>query len=209
MNSLIGVVLFCFIAFALVSFTLIGVSAAGNGNTTAVVVASATVTRLAATTSTTTSTTETTSTTIPETTTSTTSTTTTIPETTTTTLPTCDISTNPISFAFGNMIPGDASTSDQPVTITNNGASQTTNLTVRGSQWSSGTDTFNVSQTHYDETASNDPYSSMTALTGSDVPLVNNILDGGNFTSVYFKLAILAGQPSGSYSQTITFTSTC
>jgi len=141
--------------------------------------------------------------------TTTTTSTTTTSSTTTTTLPTCGISINPDSISFGDMKPTDVSTSDQVIVITNNGNSQTTDLIIQGSTWSSGANSFSVSQTHYDETVSNDPYDSMKSLTGSDDSLVNNKINSGSSTSVYFKLGIPVAQAQGSYTQTITFTSSC
>jgi len=133
------------------------------------------------------------------------STTTTIPTTTTTLPQTCGITANP-NPAFGSMNPGDTS-SNKTTTIKNTGTSATTSLTVKGQDWSTGTFTMLVGQTHWSLSSSLD-YDSMNPLTTGDVSLGQSI-NGGGTLPVHFKLRIPFGQSSGSYTQTITFTSGC
>jgi hypothetical protein len=116
---------------------------------------------------------------------------------------TCGLSAGDINF--GSVKTGEISL-EKTVTLTNTGNSPTTSLTIKGIDWS-GVGTMSVGQTHWFLT-SGQPYSSMTPLTTSDVPLGQQVSPGSPLP-VYFKLQIPGGQTQGSYSQTITFTASC
>lgn len=117
----------------------------------------------------------------------------------------CGISVSP-SLDFSSMEPGDTSTNQQ-TTVTNTGNSPTDTLLISGTDWASGPNTMLVGQTKW-STDSNQDYDLMTALTSSSTDMNVDVFPGSPLT-VYFKLRIPVGQKSGSYSQTITFTSGC
>jgi spore coat protein U-like protein len=118
----------------------------------------------------------------------------------------CDIAVSP-DLNFSSMKPGDISALDVTTVVSMPTGNTELSPTIEGSPWTGGTGML-VGQTHYDETVSNDPYVSMSTLTGSPVSLTGKVKYGTNLP-VYFKLAIPAGQAAASYTQTITFTASC
>jgi hypothetical protein len=118
---------------------------------------------------------------------------------------TCGISVSP-SLTFGNLNPGDTSL-DQSTIITNNGNNPTTVLLVSGTNWISGSYNFPFSQTKW-STSNGQNYDSMTALSSTPTDMGVDVSPGSPLTT-YFKLKVPIDQHSGTYSQTITFTSEC
>ena len=136
---------------------------------------------------------------------------------------TCGLTaTGPLNFGAtttGTVIPADSGASTVSTDVTNTGSVSTTDLTIEGTEWKIGGTTssspvpFVVESTHYSETAT-DPYTNaspptMTALTSSGVSAFGGTLGNGVTDTLYFRVKPPFGVDAGSYSQTITFTSTC
>ena len=119
---------------------------------------------------------------------------------------TCGISLSSGSLNFGSMNTGDTS-ADQNTTVTNDG-SVSTDVTVSGTDWVNGTNSFDVGQSHYALSSGQDFDSGMTALDTVDQTFVNGLGNGASQDG-FFKLRIPLGQTAGAYTQDITFTSTC
>jgi len=126
-----------------------------------------------------------------------TTTTTTEPTTTTTISPTCGISAN--DKYFGSVDPGEIS-SEQTITVTNTGDTQTTSLTIKGTDWNPY---MPVGQTSWK--LSGETYAQLTT---SEVSLGQQVGPSSPL-DVYFQLTVPAQTPANSYTQTITFTSSC
>lgn len=121
--------------------------------------------------------------------------------------PTCGISLSAQTLNFGDMNTGDTSTSDQSTTVTNDG-SVLASVSVQGNDWTDGvSNSFAVGQTHYALTGGQDYDSGMTALTSG--PVFFSSIGNGASQDGFFKLRIPLGQAAASYTQDITFTSSC
>jgi hypothetical protein len=114
--------------------------------------------------------------------------------------PTCGLSVDNINFSSVNA--GSIST-EQNITLTNNGNSQTTSLTVKGADWTPADSHMTVGQTSWKLSGG-----TYTALTTSDVSLGQQVGISSPLP-VYFKLTVPAQTPANSYNQQITFTASC
>jgi len=116
----------------------------------------------------------------------------------------CGISVDFSTLDFGSLTP-DGTSSVKSITITKTGTDPITDLTVEGSDWINGLG-MPVTQTHW--ALSDIDYGSMNQLEtfsqsiGTDVSQESPAM-------VHFKLKIPLNQPSGGYTQAITFTSVC
>jgi hypothetical protein len=120
--------------------------------------------------------------------------------------PDCGISATDINFDSLNP---DETSGEEYTTITNIGTLATTSLTIKGTDWSGNpSGSMDVGQTHWSLDSGKDYTTEMTPLATSESSSIGTVSVGYPLT-VYFKLAIPAGQPVADYSQTITFTSSC
>jgi hypothetical protein len=119
-------------------------------------------------------------------------------------LATCGISANDINFDIVD--PGEIS-SEQIIDVNNLGNTPTTSLTVKGTDWNSGIESFTAEQTHY-ASISGMVYTSMNVVTNSETD-VGKQASPGSPLPIYLKLKIPEGQNQGGYAQTITFTGGC
>jgi len=122
------------------------------------------------------------------------------------TAPTCGITVSP-SIDFGPLNPGTTS-AENKTTITNTGNSNTTSLTIQGTNWSSGLDSMDATQTHWSTTIGQS-YGSMNDLNLSPGESLGKNVGPSTPLDVFFKLLVPVNQPSGIYGQTITFTAGC
>jgi hypothetical protein len=109
---------------------------------------------------------------------------------------------------FGTLIHGIAS-GDKTVNVVNDGTTPTTNLEIEGADWlpASTPVSFLVDSTHYAE--SDIAYGSMTSLLTTNAQIHGGVLSHQASFDTHFKLTIPHGVTAGSYTQVITFTSTC
>jgi hypothetical protein len=114
---------------------------------------------------------------------------------------TCGIVVDPTTIDFGSVQTGGTS-SVESTDVTNRG-SVPAQISIRGTNWSGTSGSFDVSYTKFGDTSS-----PATPLLASDQILFNS-LGNGDTASAYFRMSVPYGQSAGSYSQTITFTSTC
>lgn len=120
---------------------------------------------------------------------------------------TCDINVNS-NLAFGNLNPAETS-SDQKITLTNDGTTAETSLMISGNDWSdSAGHTFEVGQTHWALSQISSYETGDNALLSESVPLGKTLL-AGESQDVHFMLKIPGGQFPAAYTQQITFTSGC
>jgi hypothetical protein len=117
----------------------------------------------------------------------------------------CDLDVSPLTINFGTDLIPTSTSADQTITVSQlTGNWANIGATVEGTGWT-GTGltppTMDVGQTHWSLT--DIVYGSMTALTGSSVPIGATIGPGGSET-VHFKLHIPDGQAADTYTQTIT-----
>jgi len=108
-------------------------------------------------------------------------------------------------LAFGSLSAGGLS-SEKTVAITNDGESATTSLQISGQPWTSGSNSFDVSATHF-STTSGEEYSAMNQLSTIPFDLAN--LEPSSSETVYFRVMVPNNKEYGNYEQTITFTVTC
>ena len=122
---------------------------------------------------------------------------------------TCELSLQSSSFDFGPVQPG-ATSGTQSITVSNSG-SVSVPVTINGTGWSGTSGTFDVSKTDFKCSSptgtSTCAVSSFTSLSSSDQSFAT--IQNGYGVSGDFGVTIPADQAQGSYSQTITFTSTC
>ncbi|MBI5159164.1 right-handed parallel beta-helix repeat-containing protein [Candidatus Micrarchaeota archaeon] len=120
-------------------------------------------------------------------------------------LSTCGLSFNTTSIAFGSVYLGEAS-SEQAFRVTHAG-SVLSNISIAGADWTSGGNSFSVSNTHYyNETG--------VSYAGKDVLSASNTLYYRNlavreFFDTAIQLVIPSSQAVGSYTQSITITNAC
>lgn len=127
---------------------------------------------------------------------------------TTDVIPTCGLVPNPTGIIFGSLLQ-DETSGDHVVNVLNDGTTPTTNLQIKGDDWTPASTpvSFLVDTTHYAE--SDDLYNSMTPLSTTDTQIHGGVLSNQISFDMHFKLKIPHGVTAAAYTQTITFTSSC
>jgi len=112
----------------------------------------------------------------------------------------CGISASALDFGY--IVPGTTKGGDGSIysTLTNGGNTPTTSLNVFGTDWSYGSGTVGDTSWYYAGTWY--PLSGSWQGTGFEV-------SPGTPLNIAFELAVPAGTPTGSATQTITFTAAC
>ena len=124
----------------------------------------------------------------------------------------CFIGLSPNSITFGNMAPTSIYDTNVIVTDTDNGGNVAANILLEGIDWTSGSNSFVVGQTKYDQT-SQSSYSGVS-LTASLVDTAVQIpaptaSTPSTSNTIYFGLQVPGGTTPGTYTQTITFENSC
>jgi len=124
-------------------------------------------------------------------------------------VPVCGLLLNPTGISFGSLLQDETSV-DQVANVKNDGTETTNDLTIAGTDWTPASTpvAFLVDTTHYAE--SNIDYDSMTThLSTTATTIHGGILSNQDSFDMHFKLKIPHGVTAASYTQTITFTSSC
>ena len=124
----------------------------------------------------------------------------------------CYTSPTPNSISFGTMSPNTNAPTNVLVTDQDIGGNIASYLFVSGSTWSSGSNTFGISNTTWDASSQSSYTGTHLSATASNTAILIPAPTIGTPTtsnSIYFGLAVPTATPPGTYTQTITIENSC
>lgn len=124
----------------------------------------------------------------------------------------CYTSATPNSISFGTMSPNTNVPTNVLVTDQDVGGNVGSYLYISGSSWSSGSNSFGISNTTWDSSSQSTYTGTGLSSTASNTAILipsPSISTPTTSNDVYFGLAIPSATPAGTYTQTITFENSC